>query len=51
MRIFGMQISWLMIRYAQFAWHLYIARIVAGFTSGAVFVCVPLFNAEIASDQ
>lgn len=45
------QMSWLMVYYAQFAWHLFVARMFAGFTSGAVFTCVPLFNAEIASDQ
>lgn len=40
-----------MVYYAQVAWHLFVARMFAGFTSGAVFTCVPLFNAEIASDQ
>lgn len=30
---------------------LYVARILGGITGGGIFICIPLFVAEIASDQ
>lgn len=31
--------------------YLYIARILAGFTGGGIYVCIPLFVAEIADQR
>lgn len=31
--------------------YLYIGRILAGFAGGGIYVCVPLFVAEIADQQ
>lgn len=43
--------SWLLIYYAQNVYYLYASRILNGFVGGGVFVMVPLFLSEIASDR
>lgn len=45
------QISWTIVILATEAWHLYAARFLAGFTGGGLYICFPMFIAEIASDQ
>lgn len=42
---------WLCVMYGTNVYHLYVARVFAGMTGGGVFVCIPLFVAEIADDQ
>lgn len=37
--------------FARDAEWLYVARIVGGFSGGGAFICIPLYIAEIASDQ
>lgn len=44
-------ISWLLIWFAQNVYYLYCARALSGFVGGGVFVMVPLFLSEIASDR
>lgn len=45
------QAFWLCIMFGRYVQHLYIARIFAGITGGGIFVCIPLFVAEISDDQ
>lgn len=45
------QLAWLLILFAENVYYLYAARILSGFVGGGVFVMVPLFLNEIASDS
>lgn len=45
------KISWIIILYAEHAWVIIGARFLAGLTGGGVFICIPLFVAEIANDR
>ncbi|KAJ6633527.1 Facilitated trehalose transporter Tret1 [Pseudolycoriella hygida] len=42
---------WLCIMFGHYVYHLYFARFLIGCTGGGLFVCVPLFVAEIAEDR
>lgn len=42
---------WLCIMFGRYVYHLYFARFLAGCTGGGLFVCIPLFVAEIAEDR
>lgn len=44
-------ISWTIVLFAQYAWHLYVARLAIGLTGGGVYICIPLYVAEIAIDH
>lgn len=37
--------------FGRYVYHLYFARFLAGCTGGGLFVCIPLFVAEIAEDR
>ncbi|KAG4071943.1 hypothetical protein HA402_006104 [Bradysia odoriphaga] len=41
-------IFWLFVMFGNRVYHLYIGRILAGMTGGGMYVCIPLFVAEIA---
>lgn len=45
------QVSWAMILFATNVTQLYIARFLAGFSGGGLFVILPLFIAEISEDK
>lgn len=52
------QMSWLLVYFAgtkvvpgTFVYHLYAARILNGIVGGGLFVMIPLFLSEIASDR
>ena len=44
-------ISWFMILYAKNAYHLMFSRFLAGFAGGGLYIAIPLFISEIASDR
>lgn len=46
-----LQISYLLIIYAQNVYYLYTSRFLTGFVGGAVFVVIPIMVAEIAEDR
>lgn len=43
-------VFWLTVMYSQYAWQLYIGRLLSGLTGGA-FVCIQLFLADISDDK
>lgn len=45
-----MQISWLLIIFAQNSWFLGISRLLVGLSAGGAYLCIPGFVAEIADD-
>lgn len=45
------QISFLLIIYAQNVYYLYVSRVLTGFVGGGLFVVIPLMVAEIAEDR
>lgn len=48
---FDLQLSWILIYYAENAIHLYISRFLAGLACGGSFVLVPLFVSEISENR
>ena len=46
-----LKICWIIVIAAPQIEYLYAARFLAGITGGGLFVCVPLFISEVASDQ
>lgn len=46
-----LQVSWTIVIFATEAWHLYVGRFFVGFTGGGLYICYPMFIAEISSDQ
>lgn len=42
--------SWLLIIFGRYAWQLLLSRFLAGLTTGAVYVCMPQYVAEMSSD-
>lgn len=40
-----------MLYCATEAWHVIVARFIVGLCGGGVFICFPLFIAEISSEQ
>lgn len=48
---FFLQGFWLCIIFGRYVYHLYVARLLAGCTGGGLFVCIPLFVAEISEDR
>lgn len=44
-------VSWLLILFAQNVYYLYASRWLNGFAGGGIFVVVPAFLSEIASDR
>lgn len=45
------QIFWVIVLFARQVEYLYMGRILAGFTGGGIYVCIPLFVAEIADQR
>lgn len=45
------QAFWVIVLFARNVEYLYMARILAGFAGGGIYVCVPLFVAEIADQK
>lgn len=45
------QLFWLFILNGNYAVDLYVARILAGSTGGGMYICLPLFVAEIADQR
>lgn len=41
----------MIIIFATNVWEICLGRFAVGITGGAVYICIPLFVAEIASDQ
>lgn len=41
----------MIVLFARNVEYLYMARILAGFAGGGIYVCVPLFVAEIADQK
>ncbi|ESO82279.1 hypothetical protein LOTGIDRAFT_170198 [Lottia gigantea] len=41
--------GWLTIAYHQALMHMFIGRLLTGFASGMITVCVPVYNAEVSS--
>lgn len=48
---FPFQISWLLIWFAQNVYYLYAARTLSGIVGGGIFILIPLYLSEIASDR
>lgn len=44
-------ISWLLILFGTNVYHLYISRLFAGLSAGAVFILIPIFVTEISEDR
>lgn len=44
-------VSWLLILFAQNAFHLILSRIIMGIVGGGIFAICPIFFHEIASDR
>lgn len=45
------QLFWFMVLYSTSAVDLYIGRIFAGATGGGMYICLPLFVAEVADQR
>lgn len=45
------QIHWNIVYFAEDAWAIILARFLTGVTGGGIFICIPLFVAEIANEQ
>lgn len=43
--------SWILIEYGIYPWHLYLSRILSGLSSGGGFTLVPIFIAEISESR
>lgn len=39
---------WLSVLFARYPWHLYVGRTLAGISGGGLYLCVPMFVADIA---
>lgn len=46
-----LQISWILIIFATNVYELLVARFLAGFAGGGVFVLIPLYISEISEDK
>lgn len=45
------KLFWLMVWFGNTAVYLYIGRVFAGATGGGMYICLPLFVAEIADHR
>lgn len=45
------QIPWLLVYFATNVYYLYASRALNGFFSGGVYIVVPIFLVEVASDE
>lgn len=48
---FVLKISWLLIIFGNYAWHIGVSRLLVGIATGGVYTCFPQFVAQIASDR